>query len=180
MSIACRNMFHASNLSRQILWAQLVLFPAVMNIRLTLATRQRHWQNPTHLADLARVVMHRVWVKTTCDVTGITHDSSIFSSFLLPPWQKWTSGGGTVPDSGQCHIFFSQLAAFLNDQYKADIQTKLVLFLLLPLGTNTKLTFRQSWCYFCCFLWGSIQSWHLDKAGVVSSVSRRDWYKVDI
>ena len=29
--------------------------------------------------------------------------------------------------------------------------TKLVLFLLLPLGTTTNLTFRQSWCCFYCF-----------------------------
>ena len=69
------NMSHASNLSHQILWAQPVLFPAVMNIRSTLTTRQRCWQSPTHLVDLTRVVMRQVRVKTTCDMTRITHDS---------------------------------------------------------------------------------------------------------
>ena len=157
-------MFDASNLSHQILWAQSVPFPAVTNIRSTLTTGQRRWQSPTHLVDLTRGVMHQVWVKTMCGVTRITHDSSIFSLFLLPLRQKWTSGGGTVPDSGQCHTFFSQLAvslkdhykagvvsvASLRDQYKVNIYIKLVLFLLLPLGTNTKLTFRQIWCWFYC------------------------------
>ena len=142
-------MFHASNLSRQILWAWLVLFPAVTNIRSTLTTRQRCWQSPTHSVDRTHVVMHQVGVKTMCDVTRITHDSLIFSSFPLLPWQKQTSGGGTVPDSGQCHVFFSHLAASLENHYKVDIYTKLVVFLLLPLGTNTKLTFRQSWCFYC-------------------------------
>ena len=54
-----------------------------------------------------------------CDVIRITHDSLIFSSFPLPTQQKRTSGDGTVPDSGQCHKFLSQLAASLKDQYKA-------------------------------------------------------------
>ena len=113
-STACINMFHASNLSNQILWAQLASLPAVTNIRSTLTTRQRRWQNPT--------LSWPHWcsnVKAMCDVTRITHDSLRFSSFPLPPWQKRTSGGGTVRDSGQCHMFFSQLAASLNDQYKA-------------------------------------------------------------
>ena len=114
-------MFHASNLFRQILWARSVSFPAVTNIRSTLTTRQKRWQNPTHSVDLTRVVMRQVRVKTTYDVTRITYDSSIVSSFPLPPGQKRTSGGGTVSNSGQCHMFFSQLAASLNDQYKADI-----------------------------------------------------------
>ena len=69
------NMSHASNLSHQILWAQPVLFPAVMNIRSTLTTRQRCWQSPTHSVDLTRVVMRQVRVKTTCDMTRITHGS---------------------------------------------------------------------------------------------------------
>ena len=55
-----------------------------------------------------------------CDVTRITHDSLIFALFPHPPRQKRTSGGGTVPDSGQCHTFLSQLAASLKDQYKDD------------------------------------------------------------
>ena len=121
LPIACRNMFHASNLSRQILWARSVSFPAVTKIRSTLPTRRRHWQSPTHSADLTRVVMRQVRVRTMCDVTRITHNSSIFSLFPLPPWQKRASGDGTVPDSGQCHTFFSHLAAFLKDQYKVDL-----------------------------------------------------------
>ena len=173
-----RKCVHASNLSCQILWARSVSFPAVTNIRST--TGQRHWQSPTHSINLTCVVMHQVWVKTTCDMTRITHDSLIFSSFLLPPQQKWTSGGGTVHDSGQRHTFFSHLAASLKDQYKVDIYTKLVLFLLLPLRTNTKLTFRQNWCCFNYFPRGPVQSWHLDKAGVVSIASLRDQYKVDL
>ena len=120
-SIPCRNMFHASYLSRQILWARSVSFPALMNIRSTLTTRQRHWQNPTHSADLTCVVMRHVQIKTTCDMTRITPDSSIFSLFPLPTRKKWTSGSGTVPDSGQRHKFFSQLAASLKDQYKAGV-----------------------------------------------------------
>ena len=80
-SIACGNVFHTSYLACQILWAQSVSFPAVMNIRLT--NNQRRWQSPTHSVDLPRVVMrvvmHQVRVKTMCDVTRIIHDSSIFS-----------------------------------------------------------------------------------------------------
>ena len=128
-SIPCRNMFHASNLSRQILWARSVSYPALMNIRSTLTTRQRHWQNPTHSADLTRVVMRQVQIKTTCDVTRITPDSSIFSV--------------STSNMKEMNVRWWHCARFLRTS------TKLVLFLLLPLGTNTKLTFRQSWyCFY--------------------------------
>ena len=126
-------MFHASNLSHQILWAQLVSFPAVTNIRSTLTTRQRRWQSPTHSVDLTRVVMRQVQVKTMCDVTRISHDSLLY--FFRFRFCRDRNEHQVV---ALCPILASATRFSASWLLPLGTNTKLVLFLLLPLGTNTK------------------------------------------